>query len=250
MQPTHFLRACICWCAWDLIISISLSPNSLSVCILCMTSTMLRPLASYTHTPILPSVCTYVHPCLGQYYTVLPRSLLLHVCVPHIPIHILCMCTCVLYSTRSVPLCSTLPHLTRHHVRSQVYIYYTYQYKHNIPSGMSSSHLHSYDTCVSSPTVPVTWHMPFHALQHICYSATYLALLDTMLWHVHMDIHTTTGYLHILRSIESMESMESMIWTILAYQNTTREQLLTTAYQHVDPIQTPSESVCGHLWIA
>ena len=103
IQPTHFLRAWICWCAWDIIISISLSPNSLSVCILCMTSTMLRPLASYTHTPVLPSVCTYVHPCLGQYYTVLPRSLLLHVCVPHIPIHILCMCTCVLYSTRSIP---------------------------------------------------------------------------------------------------------------------------------------------------
>ena len=99
IHPTHFLRAWICWCAWDIIISISLSPNSLYVCILCMTSTMLRPLASYTHTPILPSVCTYVHPCLGQYYTVLPRSLLLHVCVPHTYTHTMYVHLCTIQYT-------------------------------------------------------------------------------------------------------------------------------------------------------
>ena len=91
-----------------------------------MTSTMLRPLASYTHTPVL-SQRVYIRPPLScvrtiQYYA----PLLLCVCY-HIPIHILCMCTCVLYSTRSVPPYMVLCHLLHIYMCAPKYTY-TYQY--------------------------------------------------------------------------------------------------------------------------
>ena len=87
------------------------------------------------------SVCTYVHPCLA------PAPPSLCVCVPHIPIHIHSMCTCVPYSTRSVPH-HTVPQywysatpLTHLHVRSQVHLFPTpISAKHNMPLCMSSSH--------------------------------------------------------------------------------------------------------------
>ena len=89
----------------------------------CMTYTMLRPLASYTHTPVpVADVHTYI-------LVLLPR-LLFFVYVYHTYlIHIHSMCTCVPYSTRSVPH-HTVPQywysatpLTHLHVRSQVHIY-------------------------------------------------------------------------------------------------------------------------------
>lgn len=117
IQPTHFLRAWICWCAWDLIISI-LVFSYLSIR-MHTTVWRLQCYARLHHILILlssHSVCTYVHPCLA------PAPLLLCVCY-HIPIHILCMCTCVLYSTRSVPPYMVLCHLLHIYMCAPKYAY-------------------------------------------------------------------------------------------------------------------------------
>ena len=154
MQPTHFLRACICWCALGSHYLYTCAHYSLSVC----TMWRLQCYARLHHILILLSfsVYTYVYtltPYL-QYY-----ALFLFVYVhTHTP------SPSVLYSTRSVPpLCGTLPHLTHLHVRSQVHTYlHLIQTYHITWYGIISSHHLWY--YVSSPSVPVTWHaMPLHA---------------------------------------------------------------------------------------
>ena len=91
----------------------------LHVCIhTCMTSTMLRPLASYTHT-LVP--IADVHTSI---LVLLPR-LSFSVYVYHTYLYTyLCMCTCVPYSTRSVP----------HHTVPQYWYSATYTYTCVFPS--------------------------------------------------------------------------------------------------------------------
>ena len=134
IQPTHFLRAWICWCAWlhylytsyaySHIVLIRMHPYT------CMTSTMLRPLASYTHTPVpIADVPTYI-------LVLLPR-LSFSVYVYHTYLYTyLCMCTCVLYSTRSVP----------HHTVPQYWYSATYTYT-CVPKYTYSIHISTSITC-------------------------------------------------------------------------------------------------------
>ena len=163
IHPTHFLRAWICWCAW---VALSLYLCSLLLVRMhpytCMTYTMLRPLASYTHTPVpVADVHTYI-------LVLLPR-LLFFVYVYHTYlIHIHSMCTCVPYSTRSVPH-HTVPQywysatpLTHLHVRSQVHIYSLLLLVLSITCHCACHHLIL--SILDTPLVLVTWHMPLHAL--------------------------------------------------------------------------------------
>ena len=92
---------------------------SLSVCIhTCMTSIMLRPLASHTHTTV-PVACVHTSTLV-----LLPRlSFSLYVYHTYLYTY-LCMCTCVPYSTRSVP----------HHTVPQYWYSATYTYTCVFPS--------------------------------------------------------------------------------------------------------------------
>ena len=122
IQPTHSLRAWICWCAWDLIISIPYIHILVSiVCILLYDVYNATPACIiYSYSCVVSIACVHTSTLV-----LLPR-LFFSVYVYHTYLYTyLCMCTCVLYSTRSVPPYGTLPHLTHLHVRSQVYIQYT-----------------------------------------------------------------------------------------------------------------------------
>ena len=112
IQPTHSLRAWICWCAL-----VALSLYLCSLLLIRMHTYMYDVYnatpACITYSYYCPcSVCTYVHPCLA------PAPLLLFVCVPHIPIHIpmyVHLCT-IQYTLRTTPYCTTVLVLCHLHI--------------------------------------------------------------------------------------------------------------------------------------
>ena len=102
---------------------------------------MLRPLASYTHTPV-PIACVHTSTLV-----LLPR-LLLFVYVYHTYLYTYIVCALV-YHTVHAPYhtilyhsIGTLPHLLHIYMCAPKYISipYSYKYKHNMPLCMSSSH--------------------------------------------------------------------------------------------------------------
>ena len=98
--PTHSLPESVdmlvCWVTLSLYI---LLPSVYPYAYYGMTSTMLHSLASHTHTPVL-SQRAYIRPPLScSTYS----RFLLSVYVTTYLYTYLCMCTCVLYSTRSIP---------------------------------------------------------------------------------------------------------------------------------------------------
>ena len=114
---------------------------SLSVCILCMTSTMLRPLASYTHTTV-PVACVHTSTLiLLHVFAPLPFC----VCVPHIPIHIpmyVHLCT-IQYTLRTTTYCTTvlvLCHLLHIYMCAPKYTYSIHSNTSITCHCMSSSH--------------------------------------------------------------------------------------------------------------
>ena len=120
IQPTHFLRAWICWCALVALSLYLLLPLCLSVCILWYD---VYNAAAHLHRILIllssHSVCTYVHPYLAPRIRAFPS---LCMCTTHTYTHTY-VCAPVYYTVHApYHIHGTLPHLTRHHVRCQVYI--------------------------------------------------------------------------------------------------------------------------------
>ena len=107
----------------------------------------------HTSTLVLVSTIQY---CLALFFSMYVYHTYLYtyyVCAPvyytvHAPYHYVVLCR-ILHVTTCAPKYT-----------------YTIHISTSITHHLVCHHLifSSYDTCVSSPTVPVTWHMPFHAL--------------------------------------------------------------------------------------
>ena len=136
MQPTHFLRACICWCALDLIISIHvlITPYPYALCDVYNAAP-----ACIIYSYSCPSLCIHTYTLLLRTYSTTRSSSL-------------CMCTHILlllvYYTVHAPYHHyvVLCHVLHISMCAPKYIHtYTY-YRHNMSSDMSSYHLIIYDT--------------------------------------------------------------------------------------------------------
>ena len=174
-----------------------------------MTSTMLRPLASYTHTPVLLCVYLRIHSCsvhtICMYYT-LPFFVYVYIHIPNLPVYYTVHAPyhhCG-YSAASYTSPCALPsiHLFPIHISTSITCHMTCH--HIISSSMI--------LCI------ITFGIRYMACYAITRSVPPLWILCRLL-HISMCamILPSIGYLHILHiliSIESMESMESMIWTI------------------------------------
>ena len=120
IQPTHFLRAWICWCAL-VALSLYLCPLLLvRMHTYGMTSIMLHQLASHTHTPV-PLAVYYVH-------LVLLTRLSFSVYVDTTYLYTYIVCALVYYTVHApyhnilYHSIGILPPLTRLHVRSKSHI--------------------------------------------------------------------------------------------------------------------------------
>ena len=188
IQPTHFLRAWICWCA--------LAALSLYLCPLLlvrmhtygMTSIMLHPLASHTHTPV-PLAVYYVH-------LVLLTRLSFSVYVDTTYLYTYIVCALVYYTVHaSVPHHMVSPYWYSSHVSStQIPCYgcpyrppyhtYTYYRIDNMSYDMSplicsslSHHIHDVYThivhilCHTHRYSTIPWYLiqvptPLHGVQY------------------------------------------------------------------------------------